>query len=113
MNSRDQIFNYQKDTIRKECLRHTHDNPADAKNLRAMLSISGGRLRKIVNSLRCEGYPILSKNVIGGYWFARSNEEIKLWLMKNRKRIIIQLAAHSGVKKNVSRFVPPVQTELL
>jgi biotin operon repressor len=99
--------------IESECRHGTEQRPISRTHLCAVLHCSGARIRKIVNSMRSKGIPILSPPESSGcYRYAQSKEEIQVWLARNRKRILLQLRAHNGVKRNISRFVEPIQEVL-
>lgn len=55
-------------------------------------------LRKIINQLRCEGYPIISKH--RGYKFSKSDEEIREWSSAMDRRIKKMVQARDGVLKS-------------
>lgn len=73
-------------------------------------------LRAAISQLRAEGFPILGytggAEGGAGYWISSDIKEIQDWLNVNRGRILIQLKAYNGVKRNARKYVFPKQIEI-
>lgn len=86
------------------------------RNLAAKLDIEERTVRAVISDLRAEGFPVLgyTGGVEGGagYWFSTDKDEIRDWLEINRRRILIQIRAYNGVKRNAKKFISPKQIEI-
>ena len=84
-----------------EHLRKYHqvqENAASSKELEAAFHIKGVELRRTVNRLRCDGYPICSNE--SGYLYAARKAEITATITQLTGRISKITAAKKGLLKS-------------
>ena len=78
--------------------RRGQESAASSKELEAALHVKGVELRRAVNRLRCNGYPICSNST--GYFYAARQSEIKATVAQLTKRISKITAARNGLLKS-------------
>lgn len=71
------------------------ENYISNKELEKILNTDGRVIRKIVNALRCEGYPIGSNT--DGYFYAQNVEEVEQTISQLLKRIKNVINATEGL----------------
>jgi len=81
---------------------HGAENAVTSKELEHTFCVSGKELRDIVNSLRREGIPIASDQ--SGYFYARTEAEIRLTIRHMRSRISGISAAIGGLRHSLTAF---------
>jgi len=81
---------------------HGAENAVTSKELEHTFCVSGKELRDIVNSLRREGIPIASDQ--SGYFYARTEAEIRLTIRHMRSRISGISAAIGGLRYSLTAF---------
>ena len=69
-----------------------------SRELEAAFHVDGRKLRRVVNRLRCDGYPICSN--ASGYFYAARQSEIKSTIAQLTGRISKIAAAKSGLLKS-------------
>ena len=74
------------------------ENAASSRELEAAFHVQGVELRRAVNRLRCDGYPICSN--ANGYFYAARLSEIKATIAQLTGRISQIAAAKSGLLKS-------------
>lgn len=93
-----------KEELAEYLLKHHHgaEKAIISKKLESTLSMSGKELRKIINTLRCEGIPIASDQ--NGYYYAKTESEIEITIQHMRNRIIGISFAIAGLKRALVAF---------
>jgi biotin operon repressor len=81
---------------------HGAENAVISKTLEGALGISGKELRDLVNALRREGIPIASDQ--RGYFYAKTETEVRLTIRHMRNRISGISAAVSGLRRSLAAF---------
>ena len=84
-----------------EHLRKYHqgqESAASSRELEAAFHVKGVELRRAVNRLRCDGYPICSSE--SGYFYAARKAEIKATITQLTGRISKITAAKKGLLKS-------------
>ncbi|MGI6748493.1 MAG: hypothetical protein ACOX4V_09680 [Anaerovoracaceae bacterium] len=81
---------------------HGAENAVTSKELEHTFCVSGKELRDIVNSLRREGIPIASDQ--SGYFYARTEAEIRLTIRHMRSRVSGIRAAIGGLRHSLTAF---------
>lgn len=81
---------------------HGTENAVISKILEQALGISGKELRDLVNVLRREGIPIASDQ--RGYFYAKTETEVRLTIRHMRNRISGISAAISGLRRSLVAF---------
>lgn len=81
---------------------HGAENAVISKTLEQALGISGKELRDLVNALRREGIPIASDQ--RGYFYAKTETEVRLTIRHMRNRISGINAAISGLRRSLAAF---------
>ncbi|TCK89048.1 hypothetical protein EDC19_2462 [Natranaerovirga hydrolytica] len=81
---------------------HGAENAVISKTLERALGISGKELRDLVNALRREGIPIASDQ--SGYFYAKTEAEVRLTIRHMRNRISGISAAVSGLRRSLAAF---------
>ena len=81
---------------------HGAENAVISKILEQALGISGKELRDLVNVLRREGIPIASDQ--RGYFYAKTETEVRLTIRHMRNRISGISAAISGLRRSLAAF---------
>jgi biotin operon repressor len=88
-----------------EYLKQNHTGAGRAiqsKGLERRLQMSGRKIRDIVNTLRCEGYPICSDD--GGYYYAANRYEVYGSIKQLNSRIENIAKAKNGLVESLSLF---------
>ena len=78
--------------------RRGQESAASSRELEAAFHVKGTELRRAVNRLRCNGYPICSN--FTGYFYAARQSEIKATVAQLTKRISKIIAARNGLLKS-------------
>ena len=78
--------------------RRGQENAASSKELEAAFHVRGTELRRAVNRLRCDGYPICSDAT--GYFYAARPAEISATIAQLTGRIAKIAAAKNGLRKS-------------
>jgi biotin operon repressor len=81
---------------------HGAENAVISKTLEQALGISGKELRDLVNALRREGIPIASDQ--SGYFYAKTEAEVRMTIRHMRNRISGISAAISGLRRSLAAF---------
>jgi len=81
---------------------HGAENAVTSKELEHTFCVSGKELRDIVNSLRREGIPIASDQ--SGYFYARTEAEVRLTIRHMRSRVSGIRAAIGGLRHSLTAF---------
>lgn len=74
------------------------ENAASSRELEAVFHIKGRDLRRAVNRLRCDGWPICSDGT--GYFYAARQAEVKATVAQLSGRIAKIAAAKDGLLKS-------------
>ena len=74
------------------------ESAASSKELEAAFHIKGTELRRAVNRLRCDGYPICSDTT--GYFYAARQSEVRATVAQLTGRISKIAAATKGLLKS-------------
>ena len=74
------------------------ESAVSSRELEAAFHVDGRKLRRAVNRLRCDGYPICSN--ANGYFYAARQSEIKATIAQLTGRISQIDAAKSGLLKS-------------
>jgi len=77
------------------------NNAASSKTLEAAFHIRGSELRRIVNKLRCDGFPICSDK--NGYYFAACESEIHATVAQLNSRISKISGAKDGMLSHTDK----------
>lgn len=93
-----------KEQLAKYLHRYHHgvENAVTSKILEHALSVSGKELRDLVNALRREGIPIASDQ--NGYFYAKTEKEVRMTIRHMRNRISGISAAISGLRRSLAAF---------
>ena len=78
--------------------RRGQESAASSRELEAAFHVKGTELRRAVNRLRCNGYPICSNST--GYFYAARQSEIRATIAQLTKRISKITAARNGLVKS-------------
>ena len=78
--------------------RRGHGSAASSKELEAAVRVKGTELRRAVNRLRCDGWPICSDAT--GYFYAARQSEIQATVAQLTGRISKIAAATKGLLKS-------------
>ena len=78
--------------------RRGQESAASSKELEAPFHVKGTELRRAVNRLRCDGYPICSDAT--GYFYAARQSEIRATVAQLTGRISKIAAATKGLLKS-------------
>ena len=81
---------------------HGAENAVNSKNLELAFSVTGKELRDMVNVLRREGVPIGSDQ--SGYFYAKTEAEIRATIRHMRNRIAGISAAITGLRRSLTDF---------
>ena len=81
---------------------HGVGNAVTSRALEYTLRISGKELRDLVNALRREGIPIASDQ--SGYFYAKTETEVRLTIRHMRNRISGISAAITGLRRSLAAF---------
>lgn len=81
---------------------HGAKNAVTSRTLEHALRISGKELRDLVNALRREGIPIASDQ--SGYFYAKTEAEVRLTIRHMRNRISGISAAITGLRRSLPAF---------
>ena len=81
---------------------HGAKNAVISKTLELAFCISGKELRDLVNALRREGIPIASDQ--SGYFYAKTEAEVRLTIRHMRNRISGISAAITGLRRSLAAF---------
>ena len=81
--------------------RRGQENAVSSKELEAAFHVKGTELRRAVNRLRCDGYPICSGET--GYFYAARPAEISATIAQLTGRIAKIAAAKNGLLKSYQR----------
>ena len=74
------------------------ESAVSSRELETAFHVDGRKLRRAVNRLRCDGYPICSN--ANGYFYAARQSEIKATIAQLTGRISHIAAAKSGLLKS-------------
>ena len=77
---------------------------ASSKILEAAFNIKGSEVRRIINSLRCTGFPVCSDSE--GYYYAASQEEINATIAQLNGRITKIANARNGLLTATPNHAP-------
>jgi biotin operon repressor len=90
---------------------HTGETKAvSSRELEADFEIKGSLVRKLVNSLRCGGYPVCSDQ--NGYYYAASSSELQITIRQLSSRISKIAGAKNGLLRARARWPDNGQTTL-
>jgi len=78
--------------------RRGQESAASSKELEAAFHVKGTELRRAVNRLRCDGYPICSDTT--GYFYAARQSEVRATVAQLTGRISKIAAATKGLLKS-------------
>ena len=78
--------------------RRGQESAASSKELEATFHVKGTELRRAVNRLRCDGYPICSAAT--GYFYAARQSEVRATVAQLTGRISKIAAATKGLLKS-------------
>lgn len=81
---------------------HGAENAVTSKMLEYAFRASGKELRDLVNALRREGIPIASDQ--SGYFYAKTEAEVRLTIRHMKSRIGGISAAITGLKRSLRAF---------
>ena len=81
---------------------HGTENAVISRTLEHAFRISGKELRDLVNALRREGIPIASDQ--SGYFYAKTEAEVRLTIRHMKNRISGISAAITGLKRSLTAF---------
>lgn len=81
---------------------HGVGNAVTSRELEYTLRISGKELRDLVNALRRDGIPIASDQ--SGYFYAKTETEVRLTIRHMRNRISGISAAITGLRRSLAAF---------
>jgi biotin operon repressor len=81
---------------------HGAGNAVTSRELEYTLRISGKELRDLVNALRRDGIPIASDQ--SGYFYAKTETEVRLTIRHMRNRISGISAAITGLRRSLAAF---------
>lgn len=82
---------------------HTGEDKAiQSRCLETRFHLNGRKIRDIVNTLRCDGYPICSYD--GGYFYAANENEVMQSIRQLTSRISKIAEAKNGLVKALSLF---------
>jgi hypothetical protein len=81
---------------------HGAENAVISRTLEHTFRISGKELRDLVNALRREGIPIASDQ--NGYFYAKTEAEVRLTIRHMRNRISGISAAITGLRRSLTAF---------
>jgi hypothetical protein len=81
---------------------HGAENAVISRTLEHTFRISGKELRDLVNALRREGIPIASDQ--SGYFYAKTEAEVRLTIRHMRNRISGISAAITGLRRSLTAF---------
>ena len=96
-----------------EYLRLNHkgrQNAASSKTLEAVFSLNGKEIRKCVNILRCDGFPVCSDTV--GYYSAATQDEVDATIAQLNSRITQISNAKNGLLNAVAKINQPIQVDI-
>jgi len=93
-----------KDQLAEYLRQHHHgaENAVTSKTLEIKFSVSGKELRDQVNALRREGIPIATDQ--SGYFYAKTETEVRMTIRHMRNRISGISAAISGLRRSLAAF---------
>ena len=94
----------QKEQLAEHLRRYHHgaENAVISKELERSFGVSGKELRDQVNALRREGVPIASDQ--NGYFYAKTEAEVRLTIRHMRNRISGISAAITGLRRSLAAF---------
>ncbi len=94
----------QKEQLAKHLRRYHHgaENAVISRELECTFHVSGKELRDQVNALRREGVPIASDQ--NGYFYAKTEAEVRLTIRHMRNRISGISAAITGLRRSLAAF---------
>ncbi len=81
---------------------HGAENAVTSRMLEHAFRISGKELRELVNVLRREGIPVASDR--SGYFYAKTEAEVRLTIRHMKSRISGISAAILGLKRSLTSF---------
>ena len=81
---------------------HGAENTVTSRMLEHAFHSSGKELRDLVNALRREGIPIASDQ--SGYFYAKTEAEVRLTIRHMKNRISGISAAISGLRRSLTAF---------
>ena len=81
---------------------HGAENVVTSKMMEYAFHVSGKELRDLVNALRREGIPIASDQ--SGYFYAKTEAEVRLTIRHMKSRISGISAAIAGLKRSLTVF---------
>lgn len=85
-------------------------NAASGKTLEAVFNLNGKEIRKCVNTLRCDGFPVCSDTV--GYYFAATQDEVDATIAQLNSRITQISNAKNGLLNSVAKIYLPIQIDI-
>jgi hypothetical protein len=93
-----------KEQLAEYLCRHHHgaENAVTSKTLEGIFRVSGKELRDQVNALRRDGIPIASDQ--SGYFYAKTETEVRMTIRHMRNRISGISAAISGLRRSLAAF---------
>lgn len=80
-------------------------NAASSRELEAAFSVKGAELRRVINGLRCRGFPICSDGL--GYYYAATQAEVNATVAHLNGRIAKIAGARNGLLR-----CAPIETEI-
>ena len=81
---------------------HGAENVVTSRMLEEIFRVSGKELRDQVNALRRDGIPIASDQ--SGYFYAKTETEVRMTIRHMRNRISGISAAISGLRRSLAAF---------
>lgn len=81
---------------------HGMENAVTSRTLEGIFHVSGKELRDVVNALRREGIPIASDQ--SGYFYAKTEREVRMTIRHMRNRISGISAAIAGLRRSLAAF---------
>lgn len=94
--------------LKKKCI--GRQNAVSSPALEALFRVGGGKLRRAINQLRCEGHPICSGDE--GYFYAETEAELTATIRQLQSRISKIAGAKNGLVRASERYADSGQIRL-
>lgn len=78
--------NYIMTTVESQVWNRLSHKPITKKELHSMTGYSDREIRAAVQTLRNNGYPVMSSSKTNGYWIARNEDEIYMLIAELKSR---------------------------
>ena len=78
--------NYIMTTVEAQVWNRLSDEPISKNELHSMTGYSDREIRAAVQTLRNNGYPVMSSSKTNGYWIARNEDEIYMLIAELKSR---------------------------